>query len=139
MKQWIGHTSNNQKALLLSQAKRFLFHSKQVAFPPFQINKLFSHKAKPSVLMWWNGKFEFGKELYKVEKRKIVRGIILAILLICTVFLVYSIKSIGWTWYYPCSCCYSRIYCIRAKQKINPIWYNWENYNPNTKKFWVFF
>lgn len=92
MKQWIGHTSNNQKALLLSQIK-FLFHSKQVAFPPFQINKLFSHKAKPSVLMWWNGKFEFGKELYKVEKRKIVRGIILAILLICTVFLVYSIVS----------------------------------------------
>lgn len=28
-----------------------------------------------------------------MEKRKIVRGIILAILLICTVFLVYSIVS----------------------------------------------
>lgn len=33
------------------------------------------------------------EEIYTMEKRKIVRGIILAILLICTVFLIYSIVT----------------------------------------------
>ncbi|MBS6792364.1 hypothetical protein [[Ruminococcus] lactaris] len=40
-----------------------------------------------------------------MEKRKIVRGIILAVLLVCAVFLIYA-----------CPCCYRWIYCIRAGQ-----------------------
>ena len=38
-------------------------------------------------------KFEVVKEIYTMEKRKIVSGIILAILLICTAFLIYSIVT----------------------------------------------
>lgn len=33
------------------------------------------------------------KERYAMEKRKIVRGIILAVLLVCAVFLIYSIVT----------------------------------------------
>lgn len=38
-------------------------------------------------------KFEVVKERYAMETRKIVRGIILAVLLVCTVFLIYSIDE----------------------------------------------
>ena len=38
-------------------------------------------------------KFEVVKERYAMETRKIVRGIILAVLLVCTVFLIYSIVT----------------------------------------------
>ena len=38
-------------------------------------------------------KFEVVKERYAMETRKIVRGIILAVLLVCAVFLIYSIAN----------------------------------------------
>lgn len=38
-------------------------------------------------------KFRVVKERYTMEKRKIVRGVILAVLLICTMFLIYSIVT----------------------------------------------
>lgn len=38
-------------------------------------------------------KLEVVKEHYAMEKRKIVRGIILAVLLVCAVFLIYSIVT----------------------------------------------
>lgn len=38
-------------------------------------------------------KFRVVKERYTMEKRKIVRGVILAVLLVCTVFLIYSIVT----------------------------------------------
>lgn len=38
-------------------------------------------------------KSEVVKERYAMEKRKIVRGIILAVLLVCAVFLIYSIVT----------------------------------------------
>ena len=38
-------------------------------------------------------KLEVVKEIYTMEKRKIVNGIILVILLICTAFLIYSIVT----------------------------------------------
>ena len=38
-------------------------------------------------------KFEVVKERYAMETRKIVRGIILAVLLVCAVFLIYSIVT----------------------------------------------
>ncbi len=38
-------------------------------------------------------KFRVVKERYTMKKRKIVRGVILAVLLICTMFLIYSIVT----------------------------------------------
>ena len=38
-------------------------------------------------------KFRVVKERYTMEKRKIVRGVILAVLLVCTMFLIYSIVT----------------------------------------------
>ena len=38
-------------------------------------------------------KLEFEEDTYILKKRKIVRGIILVVLLICTAFLVYSIVT----------------------------------------------
>ena len=48
-----------------------------------------------SWLIWYICKeeFEVVKERYAMEKRKIVRGIILAVLLVCAVFLIYSIVT----------------------------------------------
>lgn len=48
---------------------------------------------------WYNigyeelDKFRVVKERYTMEKRKIVRGVILAVLLVCTMFLIYSIVT----------------------------------------------
>ncbi len=38
-------------------------------------------------------KFRVVKERYTMKKRKIVRGVILAVLLVCTMFLIYSIVT----------------------------------------------
>ena len=38
-------------------------------------------------------KFRVVKERYTMEKRKIVRGVIWAVLLVCTMFLIYSIVT----------------------------------------------
>lgn len=59
-----------------------------------------------------------------MKESKIIRRIILAILLICTEFLIYSIVTnpLGEHDIMFASGCYCGIYCIRAKQgkgKIN--------------------